>query len=262
MLPPSEHARVPSASPAIGWGQTRMARRVMAMALVLESCAVLVASALWGMETSRQHRSEAGVVATAAAVGVDELLGGAPAPAPSAAALARVARALELVPELGGVASESELPLCDLADMSVAVPPGSCSGAPAEHAEAAPSPEPSVAFAPMCDPSAASVAAASEVPEIDRGRFEPLPCDGERWLALLRSPARESGMRLTAGEDIPRPSPQPSAPPLAGHESLGAVAAQLEWPERTASSTLAATHHRGLAWQPGHPSRVYRPPSI
>jgi hypothetical protein len=114
----------------------------------------------------------------------------------------------------------------------------------------------------MCDPSAASIAAVIEIPEVDRGRFEPLPCEGERWLALLRSQTREGGVQLIASEGLPRPSPQPSTVPLGGHDGIGPVAMGLDWPERNAASTLEARSYRGLARQPGHPSRVYRPPSI
>jgi hypothetical protein len=224
------------------------------MALIAGSCVLLVACTIQGLKAPRHHRSEAGVAASATAGSA--LPGKDPALTPDSAAAVAVAASSELD---GGTASE-ELPLCDLADMSVSIPPESCPLA-AVNAEPA-APEPSALFAPMCDASAASIAAAIEIPELDRGRFEPLPCDGQRWLELLRSQAREGGIRLIAGEDVPRRSPQPPSLPLAGHDSIGAVAMQLDWPERTASSTLEASSYRGLARRPGHPARVYRPPSI
>jgi hypothetical protein len=113
----------------------------------------------------------------------------------------------------------------------------------------------------MCDPSASSIAAVVEVPEVDRGRIQPSPCDAGRLFSLLRSHVRESGVQLIAGDEGSLPMPQPSMNPFAGRDGAGMVAMLFDWPERSAFSTLSVTAHHGLTRQPGHLSRVYRPPS-
>jgi hypothetical protein len=174
-----------------------------------------------------------------------------------------------------GVSAEAELPMCDLADASLVVAPGSCLaaipdgeipqvGASAAQGGAANAPAdrpPADRAAPMCDPNAMSISAPVEIPEIDRGRFEPLPCDGQALLSLLRSQHRESGIQLVnARESLPRAPVQP--PSLNdGNDGAAAFSGPLCWPERASPSTLAAHRRGGLAWQPGHRSRIDRPPS-
>jgi hypothetical protein len=118
--------------------------------------------------------------------------------APAAAAGGFPAVSVEVAPRAGSVVSpsapdgeddvsEGELPFCDLADMSVPLAPGACSVTPVNDAPATPSNDAVSSSAPMCDPSAASIAAAVEIPEVDRGRLQPWPCDAERllfWPAL------------------------------------------------------------------------------
>jgi hypothetical protein len=173
-----------------------------------------------------------------------------------------------------GAAGESELSLCDLADVSLPMAPGSCEPREAEAAlaqpsndqpspTARPSADPSAEGAPMCDVSAASIAATAEVPPPrDRARFEPLPCDQQRLLSLLRSDAREQCAQFIDGEQSAPGAPQP--PPSRGErpDGLCALSVQLAWPDRAAASLLPEASHRGLTWQPGHVSRLYRPPSL
>jgi hypothetical protein len=173
-----------------------------------------------------------------------------------------------------GAEGESEVSLCDLADVSLPMAPGSCEPREAEAALAQPSnhqpsptarstADPSAEGAPMCDVSAASIAATAEIPPPrDRARFEPLPCDQQRLLSLLRSGAREHCAQLIDGEQSAPGAPQP--PPSRAERPDGACAlsVQLAWPDRAAASLLPEASHRGLTWQPGHVSRPYRPPSL
>jgi hypothetical protein len=186
-----------------------------------------------------------------------------------------------------GDAGETKPVSCDLTDTSQALPPGSRAGtspacespagaeredAPGEpptqaDADRAPSDRaasdkaPSDRAAPMCGSNATSIAAPVDIPEVDRGHFEPLPCDAQRLLSLFRSPDREGGIhRISARESPPR-GPQRAPSVDARNDSTAALALQLPWPERAAPSMLAAHSQGGLAWQPAHPSRIERPPS-
>jgi hypothetical protein len=167
-----------------------------------------------------------------------------------------------------GVSTDAELPMCDLTDASQAVAPGSCPaaipgvGARAAQEGAAKAPAdqaPADRAAPMCDLNAMSLDASVEIPEIDRGHFEPLPCDALAPLSLLGSQHREEGgiQLLAARESLPR-APLHSPSLIDGIAALGSLC----WPERAAPSTLAAHSHGGLAWQLGHRSRIDRPPSL
>jgi hypothetical protein len=174
-----------------------------------------------------------------------------------------------------GVTSEAEPPICELADASLAVEPGSCAaplpavalpgvGVPSAEASAAKSPAdpaPADRAAPMCDPNAMSITAPVDIPEVDRGRFEPLPCGAQALLSLLRSQQREGGIQLVAARE-----PSPRAPlhypsPNDGNDAA-AVSGAPCWPERAAPATLAALRQGGLAWRAGHRSRIDRPPSL
>ena len=172
------------------------------------------------------------------------------------------------------LASGVEVAECELADFSAAGQ-GSCSvpGEPelepgvdagvevALPAGAAAPREADDTAAPMCDRTAASVAAVIEVPEVDRGRLEPLPCDAERWLALLSSGVRAAGECFIAAGD---PTPQPRLPSLQLRAARPEATAPFLalFPARSASTPLPADRRRGLAWQPGHPSPIFRPPTL
>lgn len=164
--------------------------------------------------------------------------------------------------------TDGELPMCDLTDASQAVAPGSCTaaapdfGARAAQERAAKAPAdqgPADRAAPMCDVNAMSLDAPGEIPEIDRGHFEPLPCDAQALLSLLGSQRGEGGIQwVAAREALPR-GPLHSSTLIDG---IAAWSGPVYWPERSAPSTLAADRHGGLGWQLGHRSRIDRPPSL
>jgi hypothetical protein len=163
-----------------------------------------------------------------------------------------------------------EPPLCDLADRLLAVAPGFCAAVTPEvvtreaQEEAAKAPAdqaPASKAAPMCATDATSISAPVEIPEVDGGHFEPLPCDGQAVLSLLRSWPREGSIQLTTARESPPRVPLQSPALNDGNDGIGALSMPLDWPERPAPSTLAAYWSGGLARQPGHRSRIDRPPS-
>jgi hypothetical protein len=110
--------------------------------------------------------------------------------------------------------------------------------------------------APMCDPHGASVAAPTEVPEVDRGKLEAMPCDALllRWLG--------SGYELdsdgpAAGDALP-----PHAPDLGLERSRpeGVLEMVVALPERAAPQSLPESPFAGLPPRSGHESPLYRPP--
>jgi hypothetical protein len=183
-----------------------------------------------------------------------------------------------------GVSAEAELPLCDLTDISLAVAPGSClvatpeavtpeavtpeavtpevlAGAAQEAAEV-PADKFVAKAAPMCASDGTSIAAPVEIPEIDRGHFEPLPCDAQALLALLGLQLREGAIQLVAARESSPRAPLQSPSLNDRNDGIGALSVPLYWPERAPPSTLGSHWCGGLAWQPGHRSRIDRPPSL
>jgi hypothetical protein len=169
-------------------------------------------------------------------------------------------------------AGAAERALCELAGVSLANAAGACRaeeggetvlavaepGAPDEHGPAAPA-DPAARAAPMCDNTAASVAAVPEVPEIDRGRFEPAPCDIERLLALLRSDDRARSSHVIAGASGERPEPQPLSLEQGRFDAAGTGGQR--WPVPAGPSMIALGMARGLGAHRGHRTRIERPPS-
>jgi hypothetical protein len=184
-----------------------------------------------------------------------------------------------------GISAEAELPLCDLADGLLAVAPGFCAavvpeamapevvtpegvtpdvvarGAREEVAKAPADQAPAPKAAPMCATDATSIAAPVEIPEVDRGNFEPLPCDVQALLALFRSQSGEDSMPLIAARELPSRVPSQS-PASNDGDGTGALLVPPYWPEGAAPSTLDSHRRVGLAWQLGHRSRIDRPPSL
>jgi hypothetical protein len=169
--------------------------------------------------------------------------------------------------EAGPLASDGEAAQCEWADAgqgscSVPVEPelelGSAQGPAAANA-AVPAHEADGSAAPMCDRTGASVVAVVEVPEVDRGRLEQLPCDDERWLALLGSRARPGECFIGANER----APQPRQPALGGRATRQEASASFQpiLPARATPTLLPAIRPSGLMRQPGHPSPIYRPPT-
>jgi hypothetical protein len=172
---------------------------------------------------------------------------------------------------------ESERGLCEWADAAIADGAGACGAAggaevavPSEAVpsdavppeavppDAAPS-DAAARAAPMCDNAAASIAAVPEVPEIDRGQFEPARCDTQRLLALLRSDERAGNANVISGGGTKKPVPPPTR--LQQERLDAASAGTLPWPVPRAPSIVAFGAPGGLGWQRGHSIRIERPPS-
>lgn len=144
---------------------------------------------------------------------------------------------------------EPDAPLCD--------PDAVASGSQIECERPAPPPvvPPDAGAAPMCDETAASVAARIVVPEVDRGRLEALPC--ELVLALF------GGKKL----DVPHASarwgnrPPPAEPTeLTLARADAALAPALLIPERTGPCSLLDPLPTGLDASPAYLRLPYRPP--
>jgi hypothetical protein len=132
-----------------------------------------------------------------------------------------------------------------------AVPPSSGAD-PATDAAAADEP------APMCDPNGASVAAGEEIPEIDRGHFEALPCEAQRLMAGWRPDDPEFGgkaLRFDARESSP-----PGAPEVPRPRCEGAREWSVPFPERAEPTLWASDAREGLAPSRGHARALFRPP--
>jgi len=111
--------------------------------------------------------------------------------------------------------------------------------------------------APMCDPHGASIAAPTEVPEVDRGKFEQMSCDELlRWLGsgFELSDSRRSA---TAGDAVP---PHPLDLQLDRSRPQGVLEIVIALPGRAAPQRLPEPPFTGLPPRPGHRSLVYRPP--
>src|SRR5688572_5117738 len=113
--------------------------------------------------------------------------------------------------------------------------------------------------APMCAPYGASVVAAEDIPEIDRGHFEALPCEAQLLLAGLRPDAPEPGSKsasLQGGE--PPVSPQHAAPARPRTEGARALAAL--FPSRAEPFVGEFATNGGLSPSAGHAVSLFRPP--
>jgi hypothetical protein len=179
----------------------------------------------------------------------------------ASAAPARAAAALSADHE---APADAELVLCESADISIAAGAGACAAADGVDA-AAPEPadaEPADAAAraaPMCDNDAASIAAVPEVPEVDRGQFEPARCDMQRLLSLLRSDERARCANVFSGGGTEKPAPPPIR--LQQERLDAACSGGQPWPVPSAPALIAFEAPRGLGWQRGHCARIDRPPS-
>jgi hypothetical protein len=113
--------------------------------------------------------------------------------------------------------------------------------------------------APMCDPDGASVAAGDDIPEIDRGRFEALPCEAQLLLAGWRTDAPELGCKAAACHDGDSSLPSHSAqPPRFRYE--GAAELGVPFPEHAEPVLASFADREGLAPSRGHARGLFRPP--
>jgi hypothetical protein len=109
--------------------------------------------------------------------------------------------------------------------------------------------------APMCDPDGASVAAGEEIPEMDRGRFEALPCEAQLLLSGWRSDAPELGCKALSSND---PAPLQSAQPRGRCEAT--CEASVIIPRRAEPSAAVLSVGEGLSPRRGHARTPFRPP--
>lgn len=126
---------------------------------------------------------------------------------------------------------------------------------PAGAGGRAPSDEP----APMCAPDGASVVAADDIPEVDRGHFEVLPCEAQLLLAGFRPDAPEPGSKSVSlhGGEPPQPA-QHAAPVRPRNE--GARALVPLFPARAEPHVGEFSTFEGLSARAGHARSVFRPP--
>jgi hypothetical protein len=111
--------------------------------------------------------------------------------------------------------------------------------------------------APMCDPHGASVAAPAEVPEVDRGKLEELPCDA-LWLWI------GAGLDLSDFDDsaVARNGTPPPAPELQldRERPEGVIEGVGALPARSDERGLPDLGCTGLPPRSGHRLGVFRPP--
>jgi hypothetical protein len=127
--------------------------------------------------------------------------------------------------------------------------------APASAATSAPTPDEP---APMCDPDGASVAASEDIPEIDRGRFEALPCEAQLLLSGWRPDTPERGRKAASCRDA-EPAPVHHAPPPP-QRFEGARALAVLFPTRHEPESAQFGLALELAPSRGHERGLFRPP--
>lgn len=113
--------------------------------------------------------------------------------------------------------------------------------------------------APMCDPDGASVAAGEEIPEIDRGRFEALPCEAQLLISGWRPDAPEFGCQaLSPGDSDPSAPLHPAQAPGGRYEATRDVSVMI--PRRAEPMPAVFSEGESLAPRRGHARMPFRPP--
>jgi hypothetical protein len=111
--------------------------------------------------------------------------------------------------------------------------------------------------APMCDPDGASVAAGEDIPEMDRGRFEALPCEAQLLLSGWRPDVPELGCKALSSND-------PAAPLHSAQSPRGRGEATCEVrviiPRRDEPRAAVMSLGEGLSPRRGHARTPFRPP--
>ena len=113
--------------------------------------------------------------------------------------------------------------------------------------------------APMCDPDAASVAAQDEIPEVDRGRFESLPCEAQLLLSGWQPDVPEVGRRAARCGDVEQPAPAHHVD-AARPRSEGVGQAGVPFPARSMPSLAEFGARVGLGASCGFEPVPFRPP--
>jgi hypothetical protein len=120
--------------------------------------------------------------------------------------------------------------------------------------------DPSDQAAPMCDPSGASVAARPEIPEVDRGRLQELPCEAQLWMAEWQLDAPDfEGLKAAFDHSSPN-HPLHFQLPRSRYE--GACDFSVAFPERAEPVIAALPAGIGLLPSRGYRRLVFRPPSV
>lgn len=109
----------------------------------------------------------------------------------------------------------------------------------------------------MCDPMGASVPALPEIPEVDGGRLEELPCEALLLMTSWRLDAPELGSKAALQDREPQP-PQSSHHYRARYD--GACDFSVAFPSRVEPLVIDVPISRGLRALSGHEGGVYRPP--
>jgi hypothetical protein len=112
--------------------------------------------------------------------------------------------------------------------------------------------------APMCDPDGASVAAGEDIPEVDRGHFEALPCEAQLLMAGWRPDAPEFGPKALHFEHRESPPPGPPESPRPRYD--GARELGVPFPARCEPMLASSDACEGLAPSRGHARGLFRPP--
>jgi hypothetical protein len=204
------------------------ARRVAPLVWLSVLCAVLVA----GQRSARASAEPAAGLAPHVTEAEAEAAGGSGAPSCEPLAI-------------DTVENGSELPAA-----------GACVGAPIEAAPEQPRSENPDAGAPMCDRTGASIAATVEIPEVDRGRLEPLPCDAQIWLALSSTGPERAACKRAEGPT--KTAPAESTP---RERFDGTPTPEAPFPRRAAPRVVASASRLGLAFRAGHRAPIDRPPA-
>ena len=110
----------------------------------------------------------------------------------------------------------------------------------------------------MCDPMGASVAARPEIPEVDAGRLEILPCEALLMMTGWRLDSPEFAGRVAALGDADPAHPQQVE--LAPSRYDGACDFHVAFPSRIEPLLAVAPDREGLTPSHGHRLQVYRPP--
>jgi hypothetical protein len=115
--------------------------------------------------------------------------------------------------------------------------------------------------APMCDPDGASVAAPEDIPEVDRGRFEALPCEAQLLLSGWRLDMPEVGRKAASCRDAEPASPvhHTTAPP---QRFEGARALTILFPTRPEPQSASFGVADEIAPSRGHERGLFRPPVV
>jgi hypothetical protein len=138
------------------------------------------------------------------------------------------------------------------------LPAWCCIAGAAATAEAATGTDAADEPAPMCDPDGASVVAPENIPEVDRGRFEALPCEAQLLLSGWRLDVPELGRKAASCRDGEAAPVHHASPPPQRFE--GARTLAVLFPVRSEPQSAFWGAGEALAPSRGHERGLFRPP--